>query len=285
MEIKTQYKFKKNESFYIRDGWFEKALNAIATSDKNVFSKNNGSQLLGIGANMAKGLKYWLQASGVIENSNVKTVLSKLGEAIKTYDPYFESDFTWFIIHYNLCINQVECPIFYSFFNSNFKKIRKSYLTDYLSEELSVGEEQVKREYLEDDLNVFLKSYVYDQTITNPEDNYVCPLTGLKLIKKTGDSIERQKPLFGKLPALAVYYALDRLYCHEPFNIEDSFSEPKSPYLIFNLDKNSYLQYLDELKNEGFITINRTAGLNTVYFETDEKEINDIFQCYFGGKK
>lgn len=54
----SNIKFKKNESFYIRDGWFDKALNTIAENqENNIFAKNNGIRMLGIGANMVKGLR------------------------------------------------------------------------------------------------------------------------------------------------------------------------------------------------------------------------------------
>ena len=38
--MNNSLKFKKNESFYIRDGWIEKALNAINENPEiNIFSK------------------------------------------------------------------------------------------------------------------------------------------------------------------------------------------------------------------------------------------------------
>ena len=50
MDNNQTLKFKKNESFYIRDGWFEKAINTIdANKEINVFAKNNGTSMLGIG--------------------------------------------------------------------------------------------------------------------------------------------------------------------------------------------------------------------------------------------
>ena len=68
MAKNNNLKFKKNESFYIRDGWFDKAINTIYESEENIFAKNNGIINLGIGANMVKGLRYWLRASGIISS-------------------------------------------------------------------------------------------------------------------------------------------------------------------------------------------------------------------------
>lgn len=276
-------KFKKNESFYIRDGWFEKALNAVKINE-NVFSKNNGSQLLGIGSNMVKSLKYWLQAANIITVCGSKTTLTKLGEMIYKFDRYFENDFTWYLVHYNLCSNKFDCPIFYAFFNSPIKKITKSQLNEYMLNAFPSNDVKVKSEYIEDDLNVFLRSYINGQTVDNPEDNYACPLSNLKLIEKYEQSVEKERPSFAKLSSLLIYYALTCVYNYNSFIIEDSFEKNNSPFLVFNLDKSSYLQYLENLQRNGFLTINKTAGLNTVYFEK-RLSLPKIFETYFGGTK
>ena len=65
----SDLKFKRNESFYIRDGWFQKAIHSIHNSQENVFSGTRGVDELGIGSNMVKGLKYWLTASGILQRS------------------------------------------------------------------------------------------------------------------------------------------------------------------------------------------------------------------------
>lgn len=51
---------------------------------------------------------------------------------------------------------------------------------------------------------------------------------------------------------------------------------------LFNLDKNGYLQYLEEMQRSGLVTINKTAGLNAVYFEK-KLSLRDIFEMNFGG--
>lgn len=276
-------KFKKSESFYIRDGWFEKAINTIADNEEiNIFSKNNGVTMLGIGSNMVKGLKYWLQASKLINSNTAQTTLSDFGKLVFEWDKYFESDFTWFLVHYFLCSNHFDCPVFYGVFNSDLKSFKKQDLIVYLHDFFLQEGIDVKNDYIDDDLGVFLKSYINDVVIENPEDNYVCPLSNLKLLKKKSDKIERNRPTFSTLSYLIVYYALIELYEYKPFNIEDSFDEPLSPYLIFNLDKNMYLQYLEEMKKNELIEINKTAGLNAVYF-LKKKNLNDIFLEYFGG--
>ena len=55
----------------------------------------------------------------------------------------------------------------------------------------------------------------------------------------------------------------------------------KSPVKVFNLDKYVYLQYLDEMRQAGLVTINKTAGLNTVYID-EHLTLNQVFERYFG---
>ena len=97
-------KLKRNESFSIRDGWIDKAINSLI-SEENIFYKNNGIRILGIGANMVKSLKYWLFASRIIEGKD--NALSNFGKLIFKFDRYLEDNFTWYLIHYFLCSNFV----------------------------------------------------------------------------------------------------------------------------------------------------------------------------------
>ena len=45
-----------------------------------------------------------------------------------------------------------------------------------------------------------------------------------------------------------------------------------------------FLQYLDERRKNGLVTINRAAGLNTVYFEK-QMTLSQIFKEQYGGSE
>lgn len=272
-------KLKKSESFYIREGWFEKAINTINDEKKNIFFKNDGVMYLGIGANMVKGLKYWLGASGII--SGKENELTDFGKDLLNNDPYLDSKFSWFLIHYALVVNKEECPIFNLVFNAEASSFRKQEMTDYVFQQLLNEDPKVNHKIVEADMNVFLKSYVNEGPIFNPEDNYVCPLSSLKLLKSDSSGYRRCAPAYNSLSYLVIYHALTEMNANDSFNIEDSIEAYNSPMRIFNLDKYMYLQYLDEMRKNSLITINKTAGLNTVYFEK-RLSLNELFQMYFG---
>ena len=275
-------KFKKNESFYIREGWFEKALHTIHDSNANVFYKNDGVEYLGIGSNMVKGLKYWLKAANIIEGQN--NSLTEFGELLLKNDPYLDDLFSWGIIHYYLTSNKEECPIAFEIFNSKLINFDKQSAIDYLMHQFSIEDGSINRKYVEADFNVFIKSYLNEDTRSNPEENYICPLSRLKLLKKDKDSYSLTKPAYSSLSYLVVYYILSQLYKGKPFDIEESLTAINSPVKLFNLDKYMYLQYLDDARRNELITINRTAGLNTVYFDK-LLSLEDLFREKFGGNE
>ena len=275
----TNLKFKRNESFYIRDGWFQKAIHSISNSKENIFSGTKGVDELGIGSNMVKGLKYWLIASKIIEATQTKSELSELGKLLLLYDPYLETSFSWFLIHYNLVLNYTDAPIFNLVFNLRLNRFEKNELGKVLIEMLN--EQEIKEAYVLDDLNVFIKTYTIEDKNGDPEDNYICPLSSLNLIeKKQKDLYLMKHPHYSDLSFLIVYYALNEKY-KKQFNIEDALHDKNSPVFIFNLDKNMFLQYLDEMKKNDLVTINKTAGLNTVYLNK-KMNLANLFERRFG---
>lgn len=278
--IAVTLKLKRSESFYIREGWIEKAINAIKEADHNIFTKNEGVRYLGIGSNMVKGLKYWLKAADIIKDSKFNE-LTEFGNALYMYDRYMDSKFSWYFVHYFLSTNKEDCPIFYFVFaQQQVKQFTKNELTDFILEQYSEEAASINRKNLEADVNTFVKSYVTEEIITNPENNYACPLASLNLLKKTGNKHSLCTPSYKSLNCLVVYYALTQLY-QNSFVIEESMEKEKSPFKIFNLDKYLYLQYLEEMRKMGLVTINKTAGLNTVYIE-EHLSLNQVFEKYFG---
>ena len=62
----NKIKLKGHESFSIREGWITKGIFEIKNNSK-LFSEKNLTDILGIGTNMVKSLKYWLITSGIIK--------------------------------------------------------------------------------------------------------------------------------------------------------------------------------------------------------------------------
>lgn len=288
---KISLKFKRSESFYIRDGWLEKAINEINLMEnekENIFTKTRGIDILGIGSNMVKGLKHWLQSAEII---NKECLLSDFGNCLVKYDPYLESTFSLFLIHYFIAKNVELNPVFNAIFNIQKKCFTKDEIVIYIKEYLEIiqnneeyKKEEIKKKYIEDDLIVFIHSYYNDGIIENPEDNFICPLSSLRLLTRKENEYRLLRPAYSKLSCLIIYFALYMKYEKKPFIIEDAMKEDNSPFKIFNLDKNMFFQYLEELKRLNLLIINKTAGLNTIELKKD-LSLNMLFDMYFGGDK
>ena len=135
---KDDYKFRGHETFYIRKGWLYKGLknldkNAFVFSDKSV----NSSDTFGLGVNMVKSLRYWLQAVGLTEekreSQKSKQELTDLGRLVFEYDKYIEEIGTLCLLHYKLATNSKLATSWFYFFNEfNMHEFTKEDFADYL---------------------------------------------------------------------------------------------------------------------------------------------------------
>ena len=65
-------KFRAHDTFFIRKGWLSKGMrNVVANRDVFVTKdkQRNPMDVLGIGANMVKALRYWLPVVGLTEEN------------------------------------------------------------------------------------------------------------------------------------------------------------------------------------------------------------------------
>lgn len=282
MEIKL--KLKRHESFSIREGWLAKGIRNVK-KDSKVFSSTEATDILGIGTNMVKALKYWMSATCLIEEKNREISLSEFGNLIYKYDPYLEDIFSWWLIHIKMILNVEDAYIYNIFFN---RCGRKSFSKRDIYEQLSLNLRNEKLDYneniLQDEVNMIIKTYSIDEKIDNPENNFICPLSELTLIKKVDrDTYERNKPEYRNLNYLIVYYVIETLIEDRDYiSIDDLLKADNGPARILNLDKNLINEYLDEMKRNDLIIINRTAGLNMVYFQK-KLSLEDIIKEYFEG--
>ena len=266
--MNNKVKMKRHESFSIREGWLAKGIRTIK-EDSKVFSSADATDILGIGTNMVKSLKYWMTATCLIEENNRSISLSKFGKLIDKYDPYLEDTFSWWLIHLNMILNIEDSYMYNLFFNKcTMKVFSKRDIFEQISQILNNNKLEYNENILQDEVNMIIKTYSIDEKIDNPENNFICPLSELNLIKKVDiNAYERIRPDFRNLNYLIVYYLMVLLSEDKEYlSIDDLIKLDNSPAKLLNLDKNLINEYLDEMKKHDLIIINRTAGLNMIYF-------------------
>lgn len=282
--MENSVKMKRHESFSIREGWIAKGIKAIKKNPK-VFSSQNATDILGIGNNMVKSLKYWMIATTIIDDSSKNIKLSEFGELLDKYDEYLEDDFSWWMLHVMMTLNIEEFYVLNVFFNKCvMQTFSKENLFEIISKRLYSKNIKFNENTLVDEINMIIKTYCIDEKIDNPENNFMCPLSNLELLKKIGKNLyERNKPSAKKLNYLVVYFLiLNTIKESDAMSINDIFNSENGPSKILNLDKNLLNDYLDELRSNKLIDINRTAGLNMVYIR-QRLSIKEIFAKYFDG--
>lgn len=181
--------FAKHETFYIRDGWLTKGLQTIQ-DDPRIFLLNESPEILGLGKNMVRALRFWMQATGLTieeyEGGKRIQTCTHLGKLILEYDPYLELDGTLWLLHHHLISNKEFATTWYWFFN-HFVPVRftkRDFITR-LQEWIvlqPVIEREVSKNSLSKDFNCFVRTYLPSEKEKNPEDTIDCPLTALGLI-------------------------------------------------------------------------------------------------------
>lgn len=282
----NKIKLKGHESFSIREGWITKGISEIKNNSK-LFSEKNLTDILGIGTNMVKSLKYWLITSGIIkETKKTEYELTELGRLIEQYDPYMEEAFSLYFIHLSIATNIEKAIIWNIFFNKcNIKSFSKRELLEQIEYILETENLEYNEKMLVDEISILLKTYTIDEKSGTPENNFTCPLTELKVVRKIDkDVYQKEKSALNILNPYIVYWCLINQTDDNSINIDDLIKGDNSVCKLLNLDKMLLNEYLDILKKENLITVNRTAGLNMVYINK-RYSLKEIFEKYFEREK
>lgn len=275
-------KFRAHDTFFIRKGWLNKGLRNV-NADAGVFmgTKGNPMDVLGIGANMVKALRYWLQAvkltsepaSGKKEQS-----FTEFGQVVFENDPYIEEMGTLWLLHYRLASNKVDATAWYYFFNE-FKatEFTKEDFVKQLSNYIRMNGEEVSERSLEDDYTCIINTYVSrmksNPEKVQPESNIDCPFGELGLIDIANkkDKLYRKatpkKDMIHPLVVLAVI--VDQANGKDEIKISAIQNDPCNAGKVFNLDIITLTALLYKIELMGYIKVIRTAGLDVIRITKD----------------
>jgi hypothetical protein len=288
-------KFRGHETFYIRKGWLYKGISNVC-KDGNVFmgSSGNPMDVFGIGSNMVKSLRYWLQAVGLTEeNQKGKRYqkLTPLGEVIFECDNYFQEVGSIWLMHYRLSTNKDLATSWYIFFN-HFDYIEFSKedfcnrVVKYVRMQKDFKELPANRT-IEDDFNCLINTYLPKVKINskkvNPENNIECPLADLGLIdisNKEKKVYRKSKPSVENIPLL-VFLAviLDNANSKE-IPISNLLNDRCNVGKVFNLDNVTLINILYDLEKLDYIKVIRTAGLDVIRLNTDISFLECVKKYY-----
>ena len=262
-------KFRAHDTFAIRKGWLHKGMKHILKNPRLFVDKNiNPMDELGIGSNMVKALRYWLQAFGLTVETGVTTKkqeFTELGKLIWNNDLFMEEDGTYCILHYLLASNFEQATAWHYFFNTyNMNEITKESFINDIKSYISIQEPdyQVSDRLLEDDFDCIIKTYYRaSESNSNPESNIESPLTELgliKLIDKKNKIYSKVAPSFATinpLIALAVIIKENEKEKATDIKISKIEKDPCNLGRIFNLNNIQVAEHLDNLQKLGYIKV------------------------------
>jgi hypothetical protein len=280
--------FAKHETFHIRDGWLTKGLLTIA-EEPRIFLDDQAPEELGLGKNMVRALRFWMQATGladeVFEDSRKVQVATELGKAIRDQDSYLELEGSLWLIHYNLVCSREFATSWYWFFNHYIptRFTRKDFI-ERLSQWINVQSDIDKKiavSSLKKDFGILIKSYLPDpRTDKTPEDIMESPLTTLGLMTSYTETDEdenkkirvyRYEPSLSENihPLIFLYVLLDRQNIEREgagqVGLQTVLRERMNVGRTFNIGLTGFEEILGRL-NDAYpdwrITLTRTGGLD-----------------------
>ncbi|MEG0913802.1 MAG: DUF4007 family protein [Oscillospiraceae bacterium] len=288
-------KFRAHDTFFIRKGWLSKGMRCVSSKpDVFIAHDENPMDVLGIGANMVKALRYWLQAVGLTAESTKGKRMQQftdLGTRIYEQDTYIEELGTLYLLQYCLASQKEEATAWYFFFNE-FSILEFS-RDDFVSElqkyiKMEDNETNYAIRSLNDDfqciISTYLPRYKSNPTRVSPENNIECPFGELGLI----DVLNKRKKTYKKsIPAsdtLNPYVILavisDNAHGRREISLNELLTAPCNIGKVFNLDSITMLDVLYRIEKLGHIKINRTSGLDVIEIQGELSFLDCVDRFY-----
>lgn len=310
--------FAKHETFHIREGWLYKGMEAITRAEEGgqlptIFLDSAAPEKLGIGRNMVRSLRFWMQATGLahehLEQRQRVQRLTPFGQHVWAHDRYVTDTNTLWLIHYHLVCNRELATAWYWFFNhfspGTFDQHRMlDALHGWVISEYP--EREIAASSLKKDINCLLQTYLASDKPHIPEDLIESPLARLHLINRIEHNRQkryrRERADSDRIHPLVILYVLVDRKIRQHQNQNQNQTDAQEPLAeeqrevyvsevlreennigrVFHITTTGFMSILTTLKNhfpDFAIEYTRTAGLDTLTLP--QVSLSDILtRCY-----
>lgn len=274
--------FGRHETFPLRYSWLTKAYQEIV-ADPSVFDADDATVRLGVGKNMVNAIRYWAQATQVIEKTETGYQPTELGHFIfdenEGVDPYLEDEATIWLLHWHMASNPEQATCTYWVFNHYHKPEFTSEqvldsLVDFVKQNTNT---KPSKNTLKNDVAVTLRMYSDARPKAKQiSDEFLdTPFATLKLLSLLPDNktYKVQVGDHGHLPVEIIAYAVTSLFTatgRDALAIEDLMygkNDYPAPGAVFCLTENAFLYKLEQLKQQknNLFGFSETAGVRQLY--------------------
>lgn len=265
----------KHGSFYIRNGWPTKIINAI-NADHLIFSPNNELDAvdnIGVGRVMVKAMRYWASAMGLATEDKipqgVTCNLTNLGNVIAASDPFCQDKGTLWLLHRNLATNEAQATAWYWAFNIyNGKSFSKDDFCSAFYSYVQRAGGNYQKNAVDKEFDCFKNTYVSDKAFDIEkiiEEDTVPFFAPLRLLTYNSGVFERTKMSAKDIPTDILLYCImmdneETLKNKRQLSIDMLLEEPNQVGKYMNLTYAVLLELLLQLENQGYIKVINNFG-------------------------
>lgn len=284
------YIFSGHETFPCRYAWLPKAFLAINTDPKAFADDEQAMVAMGVGKNMVRAIRFWVQAADIAINAKVGGyALTRFGHMLLSpdgFDPYLEDIRTLWLIHWKFSTHVNE-PLFawdYMLNKWPHPEIASIDAIQVFEKEAARIDRKLSSVTLQQHFDIFLHTYVPTRSRKGDiqEDNLDSPFVELDLIQKIG---ERAVDKAGKREAVYVFRREEKpeitpelfIYCLNDFwnkqkkhektlSFRDIALGHGSPGQIFKLPESSVRERLETIEKDsgGVFNYQESAAMQQV---------------------
>ena len=197
-------RFSGHETFACRFAWLPKAVRLIAKDPLMLADDEAAILELGLGKNMVRSLRFWLDAFGVASARSGTWKLLPFGETVfgnDGLDRYVERVETQWLLHWQLS-TLIDHPLF-AWRHILFRRMRPDFTKSELLSEMRIEGQRLGFDHSDVTLlqhaDIFLHSYLGSLSSSPPEDALDGPLVDLGLVRRLGrrrGGADRIEPVF-----------------------------------------------------------------------------------------
>ena len=285
----------RHGSFYIRNGWPTKIIDAIRT-DSHIFSPNNellAVDTIGVGRVMIKSMRYWATAMGIAaerkDQQGVYHELTPLGNLIEQNDLFCSNKGTLWLLHRNLARSKNTATAWYWAFNvfEDISFTKASFSSAFYSFLQGNGESYSKVS-VEKEFDCFKNTYVADQefVLSKVIDENTLPFFApLSLIEYHGSgTFEKHKSLVKDIPIHVLLACIlmdnaDHLKENKQINIDHLLNGEGQVCRYMILSYSALIELLQRLENLRYLRLITNFGSR--YIEINETDVGKLLAEHY----
>lgn len=286
---------KKHGSFYLRNGWPTKCINAVS-HEPYIFSpsaEHEAVDELGVGRVMVKAMRYWMNVLGLSSETHnargVNTQLTDLAQLIVENDIYCQKIGTLWVLHRNLATNIDIATAWYWGFNEyNEPKFSKESFSDGLEAFLMSHGNSYARKAVEQEFDCFKNTYLSNKEFEISrilDEDTVAFFAPLQLIKLSGKNEYEKNPThYSAIPVEVLLYCIIMdnskfLEANNQLSFDTIRYSTNQVGCYFNLSDSSLMMLLQIAENRGYIKLFNNFGSR--YIELLDRDALGYLRKYY----